>query len=200
MKEEYVLVIAACENQNFRCVVLSDTSHPVIVCSLPKLLKGKFRVAVGELYRVDAQDLHKEGGTADILEHITDAKEIKQLRKAGLIPAEGDMPAKAQQTAKPAYVAAAEMVRSGHHKNVSNDEDVVRRNAEEPQEDREDPGTGEAGCEREEDESEDVHRRLKKSEKKKIREDLKKAELERKKQAPNLEAQDDDAECDIDDL
>ncbi len=210
MKEAYVLVAAACENQNFRCIVLSDDDRPVILCSLPRLSKGKFRVTVNEIYRVDITDLNKAGGTADILEHITEAKELKQLRKAGLVPAEDDMPL--LSASKPSHVKAAEQVRDAQsstsnalrgEKRGSSDADVARRNAESEAKSDDDAGEVENpnGTEQEDMEvEEDPHRRLKKSEKKKIREDLKRQEQERKLMAPNLEQVEGDPSCNLEDL
>ena len=211
MKEEFVLVAAACEHQTFRCIVLSDEKRPTIICTLPKRSKSKFHVAVGQILRVDTEDLKKDGGTADILEEISDPKELRQLRKCGLIPAEDAMPQLSSN--KPAHALAAASVSTAqrrvgshaHDRCVPGDDDVAQRNttSDQPQQQKKD----EKPCNNEEEgeeaggEEEGEERvRLTKSEKRKIREEMKRQVEEKKKMAPNLEANDDDADMDLDDL
>ena len=213
MKEQYVFVSAACEHQTFRCIVLSDDEHLTIPCTIPKLSKGKFHVAPGQILRVDTQDLEKQGGTADILEIISDTKELRHLRKCGLIPAEDAMPQ--LNSAKPAHAVAAACVSSAqrrvgthaHDKRVAQDDDVARRNEASSGASENPENSSEAGAEIQEEDVPDVDEdddeklhRLTKSEKRKIRDEAKRVELEKKKKAPNLEKDDDEKEMDLDDL
>ena len=59
-----------------------------VKASLSKKLKSKFEVTAGTIVHLDTSDMTSGEGYCDILDVVDDHKELKRLRKDGLIPSE----------------------------------------------------------------------------------------------------------------
>jgi hypothetical protein len=91
--DAYVVVIQCLPGAQFKCKIISRAGFPKCIAELSSHQKLKIAVKVADILRVDTTDYDRsDQGTAEILEVIHDAKEIKRLRKDGVIPTEDEMP------------------------------------------------------------------------------------------------------------
>ncbi|CUE58831.1 Hypothetical protein, putative [Bodo saltans] len=91
--EVYAVVTQCLPGAQFKCKLISRPGFPTCICELSSHQKLKIAVRVRDILHVDTTDYDRsDQGTAEILEVIHDAKDLKRLRKDGAIPAEDQMP------------------------------------------------------------------------------------------------------------
>lgn len=124
-KEEYAIVVQLMPKSQFKCKLLNRPKYPTCIAELSSHQKIRVAVAVGDILQVDPTDYDRDDkGTAEIIEVVHDAKELKRLRKDGSLPKEEDMP----QIATKAHHTTKREKALHEDRKTANDEDVEERN------------------------------------------------------------------------